>query len=169
MEPTITPKKKLQLIGCTYYGNPFHTAKEWSTQNEIGKLWQQFMTLSTKYQTLLSKICPTPIGYEVHIEPEEYKTTQNYYVFVGMEINEIKEVPLETVIKILPETHYLQFTTKMSNKDEGATIFNEWMPKHGYIQAYPYVIEAYDYRRFKSVDDSESEIDWYIPVKEKQQ
>jgi AraC family transcriptional regulator len=168
MDPTITPQKKLKLLGCAYYGNPIHAAKEWSTQNEIGKLWQQYLSLATKYASLLSKTCTSPLGYEVHIEPEEYKTTKNYYVFVGMEVAEFKEIPLEMVLKILPETRYLQFTTKVNNKDAGALIFKEWMPRHGYMQAYPYVIEAYDPNRFRSVDDDESEIDWYIPIKETQ-
>lgn len=166
MEPALTEKKKLQLIGCSYYGNPFHAAKEWDIQNEIGKLWQQFMNLAVKHQNLLSKAGTNPLAYEVHIEPEEYKTTKNYYVFVGMEVGDIKEVPLEMVLKILPETRYLKFTTKVANQDAGVAVFREWMPQNGYVQAYPYVIEAYDSSRFKSVEDGESEIDWLIPVKE---
>jgi AraC family transcriptional regulator len=165
-EPTVTEKRKLQLLGCSYYGNPFHTAKEWDTENEVGKLWKQFMNLSIKYSNMLSRNCTSPLGYEVHIEPEEYSTTKNYYVFIGVEAANIQEMPLEMVLKILPETRYVKFTTKVANKDVGVAIFREWMPRNGYIQAYPYVIEAYDSNRFKSVEDNESEIDWYIPVKE---
>jgi AraC family transcriptional regulator len=140
--------------------------KEWTIENEIGKIWQRFMSLAGKYSSLLSKISTSNTCYEVHIEPEEYKTTKNYYVFVGIEVASIKEVPLEMFVKILPATRYAQFTTKTSNKDAGATIIREWLPHNGYVQVYPYIIEAYDSTRFKSVDDPESEIDWYIPVKE---
>jgi AraC family transcriptional regulator len=165
-EPKVTQKKRLQLLGCTYYGNPFHSAKEWSTENEIGKLWKRFENLSGKYSQLLSKISTSTIFYEIHIEPEEYRTTKKYYVFVGIEVIDIKEMPLEMVLKILPETRYIQFTTKATNKDTGAAIFKEWLPRKGYMQAYPYIIEAYDSNLFRSMDDSESEIDWYIPIKE---
>ena len=167
MEPTITQKMSLQLLGCVYYGNPFHSAEEWTIENEVGKVWQRFMNLASKYPSLLSKIgINNNISYEIHIEPEEYKTTKNYYVFVGIEVNTIKEVPLEMFVKILPETRYLKFTTKISDKDSGAYILKEWMPQNGYMQAYPYVIEAYDHKRFRGLGDSESEIDFYIPVKE---
>ncbi len=165
-EPKVTQKKKLQLLGCAYYGNPFHSAKEWNTENEVGKLWKRFANLAGKYSSLLSKISTSSIFYEIHIEPEEYGATKNYYVFVGIEVIDIREMPLEMVLKILPETRYVQFTTKATSKDTGAVILKEWIPQKGYMQAYPYVIEAYDSNRFKSVDDSESEIDWYIPVKE---
>jgi AraC family transcriptional regulator len=166
-EPRITQKTSIQLMGCVYYGDPFHAAKEWSTENEVGKLWQRFMTLANKYSGLLSKIgVNNHIGYEIHIEPEEYKTTKNYYLFVGVEVSNTKEVPLEMFVKILPETRYIQFTTKISHQEQGEQVFKEWMPQHRYTQAYPYIIESYDSNRFKSVDDGESEIDWYIPVKE---
>ena len=165
-EPQITQKISFQLLGCTYYGNPFHSAEEWTIENEVGKLWQRFMTLAGKYASILSSISTNNnIGYEIHIEPEEYKTTKKYYVFVGVEVTNIKEVPLEMFVKILTETRYANFTTKVHDKDSGAYIFKEWMPKKGYGQAYPYVIEAYDSRRFKGINDSESEIDWFIPVK----
>jgi hypothetical protein len=47
-EPKVTQKKRLQLLGRTYYGNPFHSAKEWNTENEIGKLLKRFENLPGK-------------------------------------------------------------------------------------------------------------------------
>lgn len=41
------------------------------------------------------------------------------------------------------------------------------MPKSNYEEASKFLIEYYDGKRFKSMDDKESEIDIYIPVKPK--
>ena len=85
IKPTILEEKTFKLLGCVFYGDPFHSAKEWTYENEIGKLWQRFAKVSYKYSILLKKICTdVDIGYEIHLEPEEYKETRNYYVMVGM-------------------------------------------------------------------------------------
>ena len=48
MEPQILDEKIYNLIGSVYYGNPFHSAKEWSTDNEIGNTWKRFGALNCK-------------------------------------------------------------------------------------------------------------------------
>jgi AraC family transcriptional regulator len=168
MEPQITRELALQLLGCVYYGDPFHQAKEWTIENEIGQLWQRFMKLAQKYPSLLAGISsPNNLGYEVHIETEEYLTTRKYYVFVGVEVTSIEEVPLEMFVKVLPKTRYAVFTTKVDDKETGLHVLREWLPQNGFEQAYPYIIEAYSPERFRGVDDPQSEVDWYIPIKEK--
>lgn len=170
MEPQITRKLSLKLVGCVYYGDPFHHGEEWTVENEVGKLWQRFMSLSQKYSSLLAGISAKKnSAYEVHIEPEEYRTTKNYYVFVGVEVTSIEEIPLEMFVKVLPETRYALFTTKLKDKHLAAQVLENWIPQNGYEQAYPYIIEAYDANRFRGIDDVTSEIDWYLPVKEKAQ
>jgi AraC family transcriptional regulator len=167
IEPSILENKIFKLLGCVFYGNPFHSAEEWSYENEIGKLWQRFGALSFKYNLLLNKICiDNNIAWELHLEPDEYEATKNYFVMVGMEVSIVDEIPLEMFVKILPKTAYLVFNSSMENKFElGAYVYKEWMPKNGYDQAFPYVLQLYDRRRYKGLDDPQSEIDWYIPVK----
>ncbi len=168
MEPFILEDKSFQLLGCVFYGDPFHSAKEWSYENEVGKLWKRFIDLSMKkYSKLLSKISVNSYtSFELHLEPEEYEKTKNYYVMVGMEVNTLEEIPLEFFLKILPKTNYIIFTTKMKEKFElGAYIYREWIPENGYEQSFPFVIQGYDGKRYRGLDDPESEIDWYIPVK----
>ncbi|MFX0205596.1 MAG: GyrI-like domain-containing protein [Candidatus Hodarchaeota archaeon] len=167
-EPIILENKLFRLLGCVFYGDPFHEAEEWSYENEIGKLWQRFMELSSKkYVRLLRKICvDNNIAYELHLEPEEYMKTKNYYVFVGMEVENSEEVPLEMFIKVLPKIDYVVFTTTLENKlEQGGYIYKTWLPENGLAQSFPYVIQLYDRRRYRGLEDPESEIDWYIPVK----
>jgi len=168
MEPIIFEGKVFQLLGCVFYGDPFHSAEEWSYENEIGKLWERYIELSMrKYPLLLRKISvDSYIGYELHLEPNEYEETKKYYVMVGTEVNNIEEIPLEMFIKILPKTTYINFTTTIETKFEiGGYIYKQWIPENSYEQAFPYVIQGYDGRRYKGLDDPKSEIDWYIPVK----
>ncbi len=168
IKPEITPERTFNLLGCVYYGDPFHSAEEWSGENEIGHLWQRFMGLAYKYSILLNKIrVGSQIGYELHIEPEEYKKTKQYYVFVGIEVSSVEEAPVEMFIKTLPTTKYLVYTTKVHDANAVEYLFKDWIPKNGYEQAYPYIIQAYDNKRFKGMDDKDSEIDWYIPIKKK--
>jgi AraC family transcriptional regulator len=167
MEPTILEDKIFRFLGCVFFGDPFHEAVEWSYENEIGKLWHRFMKLYEKYFSLLKKICRDHnISYELHLEPEEYKTTRKYFVLVGVEVSYFEEIPLEMFVKILPKTNYVVFTTTMENKFErGGYIYKTWLPEHGYEQIFPYVIQLYDHGRYKGLEDPESEIDWFIPIK----
>ena len=166
IKPKIVPEKSYNLVGCVFYGDPFHEAKEWSYENEIGKLWNRFMESSrNNWKLLQESIKKMGYSYEVHIEPEEYKETKKYYVFVGMEITEIEEIPIEMFIKTLPESKYLTFTTKMADKDNCEDVFWEWMPNNGYMQAHPFMLQGYDGKRYKGLDNPKSEIDWFIPIK----
>ncbi|MFX0050026.1 MAG: GyrI-like domain-containing protein [Candidatus Hodarchaeota archaeon] len=167
MEPTILEDKIFKFLGCVFYGDPFHEAVEWSYENEIGKLWFRFMELHKKYFSLLKKISlDSNIAYELHLEPEEYMETRNYFILVGVEIDNIEEVPLEMFVKILPKTKYVFFTTTLENKFErGGYIYKKWLPENNYEQAFPYVIQLYDNRRYKGLEDPSSEIDWFIPIK----
>ncbi|MFX0170340.1 MAG: GyrI-like domain-containing protein [Candidatus Hodarchaeota archaeon] len=92
--------------------------------------------------------------------------TRNYFVLVGVEVDNVEEVPLEMFAKILSKTKYVFFTTTMENKFErGGYIYKKWLPENNYEQAFPYVIQLYDNRRYKGLEDPNSEIDWFIPIK----
>lgn len=169
IEPDLVENRIFKFLGCVFYGDPFHSKPGWTKGNEIWLIWERFQNLTRKYSTLLSKVAKDlGTGYEIHIEPEEYKSTKNYYVFVGIEVEEILELPLEMYLKILPKINYIKFTSMMKSKENiGGYIYREWMPENDYTQAFPYVIESYNSKRFRSVDDPESEIDWFIPIKKK--
>ncbi len=164
--PQIIKNRQIKLLGCIFFGNPFHQAKEWSYENEIGNLWIRFMNLTKQYKEYLEKLSSnSTLGYELHLEPADYSTTNQYYVMVGIEIGEIEEIPLEFFTKSLPRTDYVEFTTQMARKrEQGAYIYQTWMPREKITQRYPYVLQKYDSNRYRGLDDPSSEIDWLIPV-----
>lgn len=169
-EPTkveIVDRREMILIGCVFYGDPFHSAKGWSAENEIGLTWQRFNKLFEKNKDLIQKHRTDPnVTYEIHIEPDEYKVTKRFYIFVGVEIKKLDKIPLEMFVKILPQTKYAIFTFKGKNMFSGGQyIWNEWLPKSNYVEAYPFLIQKYDEMRFKGLENDDSEIDYYVSVK----
>ena len=161
MKPEIVEKGKITLVGMPFYGDPFKDQKGWSSENEIGKLWGRFVS---KVKTVKNRVGET--AYEVHIEPEEYEQTKNFFVFVGVEVDKVDDLPLEMFVKILPPSKYAVFTLKgkeiTSNWPD--MIYKKWLPKSGFEEAHKFTIEYYD-ERFKGTDDPESELDIYVPIK----
>nr|AAU85412.1 uncharacterized protein conserved in bacteria [uncultured archaeon GZfos12E1]QNO53895.1 hypothetical protein LBDBNMAG_00030 [Methanosarcinales archaeon ANME-1 ERB6] len=162
----------LKLIGCVYYGDPFHSKGEWSVENEIGLLWKRFMNLCEKHGDIIERHGANKnIAYEIHIQPKDYKETKKFYVYVGVEVTELAEMPLEMCGKVFPATMYAIFTFKGKDMFRGGEyIWQEWLPNsENYEEAYPYFIQAYDKMRFHGLDNEKSEIDYYIPIKRKKE
>ena len=167
MEPRITEEKQFTLLGCVFYGDPFHSSEEWSIENEIGKLWQKFIELFGKRGKEIKNYVINPdIFYEVHLMPDDYKKTKKYYIFVGVEVKDIKEIPMEMFLKSFPKVKYAIFTFKGKDMFTGSEyIYNEWLPNSKYKDAHPYQIQAYDSKRHFGLDNEKSELDYYIPIK----
>lgn len=166
MKPKIIERDESLLIGCIFYGNPFHSVKGWDMENEIGKLWVRFSKLLDEVKPQLEEIIVNPtMSYEVHIDPVIVKEEKKWYVFIGVEVKEFKNIPLEMFCKILPKTKYAVFTAKGDDfKKANDFIYHEWLPKSKYEEAYSYQIQAYDSERFFGMEDPNSEVDFYIPI-----
>lgn len=174
MSPTIdgvkvilTDPVQYRLLGCVFYGDPFHSAKEWSYDNEIGHLWNRFMRLGHEHEDYFASVNTQPgIGYEVHIEPSDYDgdTNKEYYVFVGLSVGDGIEIPLEMFLKVLPRTCYLEFSTPVTRYDVAESVFKELLGDgKNYSQSFPYIIQRYD-ERYLGLDNPDSMLDWLIPV-----
>jgi AraC family transcriptional regulator len=161
MEPKILEVEELTLVGMVFYGDPFKDAGGWSEENEIGKLWSRFVAKEELVRNVTGHG-----GYEVHIEPEGRKDTSEYCVFVGVKVGEVENQPLEMFTKVLPAGTYAVFTMKGEEitSDWSKAIYYEWMPESGYVERAKYLIEFYDEKRFKGMDNPDSELDIYVPV-----
>ena len=169
MEPIILEVKSFKLLGCVYYGDPFHSAKGWDPKNEIGNTWNRFGYLYGKYKEFLDRIREGNVfGYEVHIEPGDYTKKKKFHVFVGLEVKSLDFFPLDMFYKELPKTKYLFFSTKYRG-EECEYIFSKWLPESKYEQSYPYIMQSYSPERWKGEDNPDSLMDWHIPIKEKEE
>jgi AraC family transcriptional regulator len=166
----IVKRRKYTLLGCVFYGDPFHSKAGWSTENEIGLLWQRFMGLYEKNKTKITrKAVNRHLGYEVHIQPGDYRATRKFYVFVGVEVETLVGMPFEMWGKTLPSSSYAVFTFRGKEIFRGGKyIWETWLPgSEEYEEAYPYFMEVYDKRRFNGLGKEESEIDYYVPIRRK--
>lgn len=166
--PKIVDKDKITLVGMVFYGRPFKNAEGWTGENEIGKLWQRFITFMEVKGDLVKNLVDSNVGYEVYIEPDEYLETKNIYVMVGVEVDEVEDLPPEMFVKVLPPSTYAVFTLKgeeiTSNWHE---TYEEWLSNSDYREGGKFMFEYYD-ERFKGLDNiAESEIDVYFPVTSK--
>ncbi|MBD3253485.1 MAG: AraC family transcriptional regulator [Candidatus Lokiarchaeota archaeon] len=167
MEPIILGEKVFKLLGCVYYGNPFHSAKSWDPNNEIGNTWRRFEALGKKYWKFLNKIkAGEAYGYELHIEPVDYDANRKFHVFVGIEVKNHDFFPLEMFYKELPRTKYLFFNTKYKG-EESEYVFTKWLPESNFETSFPYIMQSYHPDRWNNNDIEGSLMDWYLPIKEK--
>ena len=162
-------ERVIQLLGCVFYGDPFHSVDGWDTENEIGLTWKRFMKLYQDNQHIIDKIAENQsVHYEIHIEPSDFSESKKFYVFAGLEVKKISEPPLGMFALVLPKTRYAIFTFKGKDMMKGADhIWNVWLPKSDYQESHPFVIQAYDSRRFEGLQSERSELDWMVPIKPK--
>jgi AraC family transcriptional regulator len=166
MLPKITQKKKIILVGMDFFGNPYEKAGGWSEQNAIGQLWKRFENFyQNKKDSIKHPVSES--GYELWIDFEGEKETKNKYIFVGVEVEKIEDLPLELVAKILPETRYAVFTLKGQQIKSGwpNQIWNQWIPEAGLETSFNFLMECYDSQRFKGMNDPDSELDIYVPIR----
>ncbi|KAA3655920.1 MAG: AraC family transcriptional regulator [Chloroflexi bacterium] len=167
MEPRIVHREQLLLLGLSFYGDPFQSSAGWTEENEIGRLWKRFTVFLENYKNLLPQIVNPTASYEVHIESDERVVTGNYEIFVGVAIQQIKQLPVTTLVKVLPATDYAVFTLQGEQiiSDWHKLIYVDWLPQSGYEFAYDYSFQLYDHR-FKGLDNlAESTLDVYMPVR----
>jgi AraC family transcriptional regulator len=165
MKPKIIEEKEIILVGMDFYGNPYEKAGGWSEQNAIGELWKKFSSVSENKKSSIKHLV-SDSGYEVWIDFEGEKDTENKYIFVGVEVAKLEDLPLEFVARIMPKTKYAVFTMKMPGiKAEGIKmLWNKWLPETGLKTSFNYMIEYYDNQRFKGMDNPDSEIDFMVPI-----
>jgi predicted transcriptional regulator YdeE len=165
-KPKIVKLDRIILAGFSFFGDPFATSAEWTEENEVGRLCRRFMEYLEENETRTRNLFTSRISYEVWTWNEEAAAKGNFDVFVGMEVEKAEAVPYDLLVRILPPCEYAVFTLKGQEitTDWHKPMYEEWLPKSGYEEAYPYQFQYYD-QRFKGMDQvDESELDVYVPV-----
>lgn len=166
MDVKIIEKDQMLLVGLSFFGDPFKSSAGWTEENEIGRLWVRFMNFLESQGARIQHIKEHEVSYEVHIEHPETQEKGEYEVFVGLEVAQLKDLPVELLVKVLPPTSYAVFTLtgEEITSDWHQMIHRDWLPESGYRIAFDYAIERYD-ERFKGLDRiAESVLEVYIPV-----
>jgi len=165
MKPTILDKRKIILVGIDFYGDLYQKGGAWSAQNAIGQLWARFSSFCKRKKDSI-KYLSSESGYELWIDFEGEDDSKNNYIFVGLEVDKLDDLPLELVARILPETKYAVYTLKGTEiKSDWPSNLLGWVAAAGLEQSFTYIFEYYDVQRFKGIDNPDSELDIYIPVR----
>jgi len=165
MEPKIVQGHEMILVGFGFFGDPFTLSGGWTQENEIGRLWVRFTAYWSQNRARFTHVTTHDVMYELHVEHEGTRRTGEFEVFVGLEVKELEDLPVELSVKVLPETTYAVFSL---HGDEITSDWNkgmqEWLDRSGYQRAFPYGFQRYD-ERFKGVDQIQgSTLDVYMPV-----
>ena len=95
-----------------------------------------------------------------------WENTGKKYIFIGVEVSKPEEVPLELVVRILPETRYAVYNLKGDSiTSDWPSKILDWIAEAGLEQSYTYIFDYYDTQRFKGLGDPESELDIYVPIR----
>jgi AraC family transcriptional regulator len=168
MKPHITEPISLKLLGCVFYGDPFHSYKEGSIKNEIGRLWERFeKTYSTHIDALKDITVQKDVAWEAHIQTDEYENTKDYTIFAGVEVTKPSATPIGFFYKELPTTKYAVFKLKGNDFVTGlGYIYNEWLAASKYKESHGYMLWRYD-EKTKDLTDPDCILEAYIPIEEK--
>lgn len=166
MQPNILEKDEIKLVGVSFYGDPFETSAGWTEENQIGRLWQRLMTYLSEYPEKIQHAVPVQASYEVHIYGPETTTKGLFEIFVGIAVEQIEDVPVDLLVKILPATAYAVFALQGEQiSSDWHLEINQWITAAGYQHSHPFSFQYYD-ERFKGLDlIGESQLDVYMPVK----
>ena len=166
IEPKVIKAARMLLLGFSFFGDPFEISAGWTEENEIGRLWNRFMAYLMQHPGEIKHVKDKAVMYEVHIEHPETSRTGEYEVFVGLQVTQLDDLPVEVTLKVLPATTYAVFTLRgeQITSDWNKLIYTDWMSQSGYRSAYPFGFQRYD-ARFKGVDRiDESVLEVYVPV-----
>jgi AraC family transcriptional regulator len=166
MEPRIVERGRIILVGFSFFGDPFAESAGWTEENEIGRLWNRFVAYLTPHRHRINHVVDDTVAYEVHVESEETASKGHREVFVGVEVAQLDELPVELLVKTLPPATYAVFTLQGQEiASDWSRMMSDWMLDAGYTSAHPYGFQLYD-RRFKGLDHLEaSQLDVYVPVR----
>ena len=166
MQPTIVRKDEINLVGMSFYGDPFETSAGWTEENQIGRLWQRFMNYLAENAELIPHRVPIHASYELHVYGPETMTKGLFEVFVGIQVEKLISLPVDLLGKVLPATEYAVFTLKGKQiSSDWHLEIDQWISEAGYQGAHPFSFQYYD-ERFKGLDKiEESQLDVYMPVK----
>lgn len=129
--------------------------------NDLSKQWGEFMS---EVNTIKNAIKPDRF-YQVQFWSEN-NDIGGMYFYIGIEVENLDNIPPQFVIKIIPNGNYLKFIHKGLANKVGYTyqyIYNQFLPNTNYKLNKPFNFEFYGKKCLGPYNEkSESEI--YIPI-----
>jgi AraC family transcriptional regulator len=156
MEPRITRLEKMSVVGVTAYGEP--------STGIFTKTWDIFLNLEKRFTWKNENV-----GYGIEFYTDEFFNENKWFYMAAMEVDSLSDIPTTLVGKVILAHTYCVFNCRGGIAELGNVFryaYDKWIPGSKYEVADCYDFELYD-ERFKGADNPETEIDIYIPIKEK--
>ena len=153
--PDLVEFEEKKLVGVSYFKS--ESLKELDLSME----WNNFM----KIVHLIVDKTEGEHYYQIQYWSEN-QDVEGMHFFIGVEVNNIKKVNPQFVIKIIPQGTYLKFIHKGVSKNVGFTyryIYNEFLPDTNYRLSMPFNFEYYG-KNYLSPYNEQSESFLLIPV-----
>ncbi len=170
MEYEIIEKERMKLAGFDYRGSMLDEKE--SFEKKIENLWGTLSEFCVnKWLSIDDEVVDPKYSYEVQVwNEEELDQEGKLEVFVGFELEDIDEIPVELVNKVLPATKYISFQLKGEEIETWEEdILQDWIPDSDYwirsFDEYLFHIQCFHEEKYKGIDNIEdSELEVLIPV-----
>ncbi len=153
--PEVVELKEKILVGVSYFipGN--------LKDLDLSREWNSFMKT---VGLITDKITPEHY-YQIQYWSEN-QTIEGMHFFIGVEVNSIKDINPQFVIKVIPQGTFLKFIHKGLSKNVGYTyryIYHQYLPETNYQLSKPFNFEYYG-PQYLSPDKEQSESHLFIPI-----
>ncbi len=172
MEYEVIKKEKMYLAGLQYYGDI--EQEDMTIEDQIDRLWFRFATFCrSRWSIIEDKVVCPDLSYEIQIwDEEELKKEGKLSIFVGVELEDLDDIPLELSGKVLPAGKYISFKLKGEEiKTWEEDILQDWFPHDDYWIRYfedkVFHVQCFHEEKFRGVENLEgSELKVLVPVEE---
>ncbi|POR03094.1 hypothetical protein AU468_05960 [Alkalispirochaeta sphaeroplastigenens] len=169
MQVTIHTFPPVCLAGASFFGNPFTSHAAWTEENEIGLLWQRYLSLLREQSPPSRENDPPGEAFkeeffELHILHPGSNLRGEYEVFAGhpVQFSEIARWPLPFSLKVIPPGEYGLFW--LNGPDAAEDWAAELELPEGYRLNTSFSVLRYDHR-FRGMDQlEESQVQIHAPL-----
>jgi len=159
-EQKIVNKPAFKVVGMNTYTDFLN-----GNFDQFPATWERFCPYSGK----IEKRVNDNTAYGISFYPPDWTPKSKWDYMAAVEVKDLNDIPITMLGKTIPANKYAVFTHKGPVKNLYQTyyyIYTKWLPESNYDKVSGYDFELYD-ERFKDGKSDDSEVDIYIPVKEK--
>ncbi|MDQ1294525.1 MAG: hypothetical protein QG608_2409 [Actinomycetota bacterium] len=160
--PRIEHHGPRRLAGLGHFGDPMEEGTGWTEENAIGRLWERL----SSWLSAPGGPYPWPtVFFEVHVETVGTPLRGEFEVFVGFEVGDDQQLPVDLSMKVLPEGDYAVFTLRGEQIRSDEPILDSWLAGAPFEKDSCFMAQRYDERFLGLERLAESELDFLVPVR----